>query len=55
MSIQPECSLLQALRAALSKAEADPNPETTALADLKRILRERIAHLESVERVVEFK
>ena len=55
MSIQPSRSLLDALRDALDKAEADPNPKTEALAELKRILRQRIAELESAERLLEFK
>lgn len=55
MSIQPDRSLLEVLRDALRKAEADPYPETEALAELKRILRQRIALLESVDRILEFK
>ena len=53
MSIQPNHDLLEALRAALYKAEADHRPETPAFADLKRILRERIAKLESNARLVD--
>ena len=52
MSIQPDRDLLEALRAALYKAEADRRPETTTLTDLKRILRMRIAELESSARMV---
>ena len=55
MSIQPDRSLLDALRDALRKAEADPDPETKALAELKRILRQRITQLESAEHMLEFK
>ena len=55
MSIQPERSLVDALRDALRNAEAEPDPETTALAGLKRILRQRIAQLESAEHMLEFK
>lgn len=55
MSIQPDSSLLEALRAALRKAETDPAHETEALADLKRLLRERIDQLESFERMLETK
>ncbi|WP_348261338.1 hypothetical protein P8935_16210 [Telmatobacter sp. DSM 110680] len=55
MSIQPDRSLLDALRDALRKAEADSDSETTALAELKRILRQRIAQLESAEHMLEFK
>jgi len=52
MSIQPDRPLLDALRDALHKAQDDPHPETPAHADLKRILRERIAELDSTARVV---
>ena len=52
MSIQPNYPLLVALRSALAKAEAEAPPETKTLADLKRILRARIAELESTARVV---
>ena len=51
MSIQPKRPLLDALRETLAKAEADPD-ETPALADLKRILRARIAELETAARLV---
>ena len=47
MSIQPDEPLLDSLRAALKKAEADTRPETPTFAELKCILRERIAELES--------
>jgi hypothetical protein len=47
MSIQPDVPLLDSLRAALKKAEADTRRETPTLAELKRIFRERIAELES--------
>lgn len=53
MSIQPDRDLLDALRAALYKAEADHRPETPALTDLKRILRDRIAKLESTAHAVD--
>jgi hypothetical protein len=53
MSIQPDRSLVDALHDALRKAETDP--ETTSLAELKRILRQRIAQLESAEHMLEFK
>ena len=52
MSIQPSRPLLDGLRAALHKAEAEPHPQTPAHAELKRILRERIAELESTARVL---
>ena len=55
MSIQPDRSMLDALRDALRKAEAEPDPETAALVELKRILRERIAQFESAEHMLEFK
>ena len=48
MSIQRDRPLLEALRAALQEADADPRPETPPFAELKRILRERIAELESI-------
>ena len=47
MSIQPERPLLDVLRAALEKVEAAPHPETPTFTELIRILRERIAELES--------
>ena len=50
MSIQPSRPLLETLRDTLRKLEADPTPETENLADLKRILRERIAALEGSPR-----
>ena len=53
MSIQPNRDLLEALRAALYKVQADRRPESPALADLKRILRERIARLESIAHPVD--
>jgi len=53
MSIQLDRPLLAALRASLRKAEADPRPETPTLIELKRILRERIAELESASRLVD--
>jgi len=43
----PRGPLLDSLKEFLRKMEADPNPETSNLADLKRILRERIARIES--------
>ena len=51
MSIQPQRPLLDVLRETLAKAEADPD-ETPALADLQRILRARIAELETNARLV---
>jgi len=48
MSIQRDRPLLEALRAALQKADADSRPETPPFTKLKRILRERIAELESI-------
>jgi hypothetical protein len=47
MSIQPR-PLLEILPEVLSKMEADPEP-TPNLIQLKRILRTRIAELESIE------
>ena len=52
MSIQPDRPLLDALRASLRKGEDGSHPETPAHRDLKRILRERIAELESTARVL---
>lgn len=51
MSLQPKRPLLDVLRETLAKAEADPD-ETPTLADLKRILRMRIAELESTARLL---
>lgn len=51
MSIQPKRPLLDVLRETLAKAEADPD-ETPTLADLKRILRARIADLEATARLL---
>jgi hypothetical protein len=53
MSLQLNRPSLEALRAALAKAEAEPGEETLSRAELKRILRERIAELESVVRLVD--
>jgi len=50
MTIQPRRPMLDALRDTLRKLEADHLPETPYLADLKRILRERIADLEATQR-----
>jgi hypothetical protein len=44
--LQPRRPLLETLRDMLRKMEADRGPETANLADLKRLLRERIAGLE---------
>ena len=52
MSIQPNRPLLDVLRNTLAKAEVDPD-ETPSRAELKRILRERIAELESTARLVD--
>lgn len=43
----PPGPLLDSLREILRKMEADPEPETPNVADLKRILRERISQLEA--------
>lgn len=51
VSLQPRRPLLEALRDALRRMEADPSPETSNLADLKRILRERIAELEASQKL----
>jgi hypothetical protein len=47
MTLQPRRPMLETLREMLRKMEADPAPETADLADLKRILRERVAKLEA--------
>jgi len=52
MSIQPDVPLLDSLRAALQKADADTRPETPTFAELKQILRERIAELESLAQLL---
>ena len=44
--------MLDALRDTLHKLEASSGRETRTQADLKRILRERIAELEAVQRVL---
>lgn len=46
----PRRPLLETLRDVLRKMEADSNPETPHFADLKRIIRERIAKIEAVQR-----
>jgi len=51
MSIQPRRPMLDALRDTLSKLEAHSGTETTTQAELKRILRERIADLEAAQRI----
>jgi len=52
MSIQPDHALLDVLRASLHKAETDPRPATPASDELKRLLRKRIAELESVSELL---
>ena len=47
MSIQPRRPPLDALREVLRKMEADAETDTPNLAELKRILRERIAAVEA--------
>lgn len=48
MSIQPCRPLLDSLRDVLRKMEADAESDTSSLAELKRILRERIATIEAL-------
>lgn len=48
-SILPERPYLDLLRDTLHKIQAEPEPETLNLGDLKYILHERIADLESTE------
>jgi len=55
MSLQPNRPLLDALRAALAKAEVEPSHETLCRAELRRILRERIAELESSARLLDIR
>jgi hypothetical protein len=43
--------LLDSLREFLRKMEADLRPETPSLADLKRMLRKRIADIEATQRL----
>ena len=50
MSIQPGGSMLTALRETLRKLECSGSAETPDQAELKRILRRRIAEIESVQR-----
>jgi len=45
----PRGPLLDSLREILQKMEADPRPETLDSADLKRIVRDRIAELEAAQ------
>jgi hypothetical protein len=49
---QPRRPMLDALRDTLRKMEADPGPETPDLADLKRIILQRISELESTQRLI---
>jgi hypothetical protein len=52
MSLQPRRRpLLDSLRDVLRKMEADTATDTPHLADLKRILRERIVAIEATERL----
>jgi hypothetical protein len=51
MSLQPRRPMLDALRDTLSKLEAHSGYETNTQADLKRILRERIADLEAAQKL----
>jgi len=50
MSIQPGRSMLIVLRESLHKLECSGTVETPDQAELKRILRRRIAEIESVQR-----
>ena len=45
----PRGPLLDSLREFLRKMEVDPSPETPNAADLKRIVRDRIAELEAAQ------
>ncbi len=50
MSIHSDDHLLDTLRAVLRRFENDSAHDPESVADLKRILRERIAELEAAER-----
>jgi aerobic-type carbon monoxide dehydrogenase small subunit (CoxS/CutS family) len=50
MSLQPRRPMLDALRDSLSKLEAHSGEETGTQAELKLILRDRIAELEAAQR-----
>jgi hypothetical protein len=50
MSIQPRRPLLDSLKDVLHKMESDPAPSPN-LADLQRILRERIEEIEAAQRI----
>ena len=49
MAIHSDHNLLDSLRAVLSRFETDMDHDPQSVADLKRILRERIAELEAAE------
>lgn len=49
MSTQPKDDLLEALRSALRKIDADPAPRTPALSHLHSLLLSRIAELEATQ------
>ena len=51
MSLQPSRPLLDTLRNILREMEADPSPKLQSIADLKRLLRLRIAELEATHRL----
>lgn len=51
MSLQPNRPQLDSLRDILRKMEADPNVTTPNSVELKRIIHERIAKLESLGRL----
>jgi hypothetical protein len=51
MSLQPQRPLLDTLRDVLRKMEQDATTDTPRLAELKRIIRERIAAIESTQRL----
>lgn len=49
MSIQPRKPMLLALREALRKLERSATPEAAEQAELKRMMRQRIARIEVME------
>jgi len=55
MSIQPGRPMLAILRETLRKMECSQNPETPDQTQLRRILRQRIAKIESVQETTNFR
>ena len=55
MSIQPGRPMLAILHETLRKIECSQNPETPDQTQLRRILRQRIAKIESVQETTNFR